>query len=79
MTIFLFSCKLGLLAQTASGSGLQTSASGGTATIVLFSLAAGYLTGLGIWREDRKRFHEADKVNKGLRSQIDEAQPRRSQ
>ncbi|MGK0189980.1 MAG: hypothetical protein ACI9R3_005799 [Verrucomicrobiales bacterium] len=67
---FLFDCNL--LAQLApTDSPLQGSA--GTLVIALVCCAAGYVTGLCIWREDRRRYAEAEKVNIGLQAQIIEA------
>ncbi|MCB1099642.1 MAG: hypothetical protein KDN22_28990 [Verrucomicrobiae bacterium] len=47
--------------------------SGGTILVLAVSLAAGYATGLCIWREDRKRYSDAAQVNAGLKAQIEEA------
>ena len=46
---------------------------GGTILILAVALAVGYVTGLCIWREDRRRFHDAAKRNAGLQAQVDEA------
>ena len=80
MNVFLLSSELNpeLLAQAAFLAAFTTGPNGGTILILALALAVGYVTGLCIWREDRKRFHEAAKGNAGLQAQIDVASSARS-
>lgn len=75
MNPFTFLSDCTFLAQIAQvdTSAATTGSNLGTLVIALVSIAAGYVTGLCIWREDRKRYTEAEKVNAGLRAQISEA------
>ena len=79
MTTFPFYSAFDVLAQTASApalaqqSGLGNSG-GGTVLIAIVSLAAGYITGLCIRREDRKRVADTETANAGLRARINQLQ-----
>jgi hypothetical protein len=80
MNTFLPSSELNpdTLAQGAFLAAFNVGPNGGTILVLAVALAVGYVTGLCIWREDRQRFHEAEKVNAGLQAQIDEARNARS-
>ena len=44
---------------------------GGTLIVAIACLAAGYVTGLCIWREDRVRLTKAERATSELRARID--------
>jgi hypothetical protein len=62
--LFLFSASL---------AAFNVGSSGGTILVLAVSLVAGYVTGLCVWREDRKRYSDAAQINAGLKAQIEDA------